>query len=149
MISIKLKVTPQYVFFGLLVVLSIFGIFWLCYTNGEYLNDVLPADFCFMDFFNHIFYVVAPENVYDVDYNACFPPLAYMFYWLISRMAPFEGLAFSDASTFTSYGILIFIIYNILTGIIFYDSLRKLLEIRGGEQKETAVSPVYISDLYF
>ena len=107
----RYKLTPKRFLFMYLVISMILGMYYLCYTGGECLKLILQeADFCFMDFFNHIYYVKEPQCVYDVNFNACFPPLAYMLYWLLSRMIPVDGLAINDASSFTSYGILLFCI---------------------------------------
>ena len=128
----RYKLTPKRFLFMYLVISMILGMYYLCYTGGECLKLILQeADFCFMDFFNHIYYVKEPQCVYDVNFNACFPPLAYMLYWLLSRMIPVDGLAINDASSFTSYGILLFCIYHILMGILFYAVISGLLKSCG------------------
>lgn len=135
----KYEITPQRLFVSIMIILGAFGIFWVCYTRGACINFVLTdASFYFMDFFNHVFYVQTPQNVYHVNYNACFPPLAYMFYWLVAQMLPENTVIMDDSSSLSSYAILLFIVYNIILGILFYDSVRKFLESKGGEQQFTA-----------
>ncbi len=128
----KYEITPQRLFVSIMIILGAFGIFWVCYTRGACINFVLTdASFYFMDFFNHVFYVQTPQNVYHVNYNACFPPLAYMFYWLVAQMLPENTVIVDDSSSLSSYAILLFIVYNIILGILFYDSVRKFLESKG------------------
>ncbi len=128
----KYEITPQRLFVSIMIILGAFGIFWVCYTRGACINFVLTdASFYFMDFFNHVFYVQTPQNVYHVNYNACFPPLAYMFYWLVAQMLPENTVIMDDSSSLSSYAILLFIVYNIILGILFYDSVRKFLESKG------------------
>ena len=103
----------------------------MLYKGSMYKFCTYRCKFLFYGFFNHVFYVQTPQNVYHVNYNACFPPLAYMFYWLVAQMLPENTVIMDDSSSLSSYAILLFIVYNIILGILFYDSVRKFLESKG------------------
>ncbi len=129
----KYELTPKSLFLSMVIALGIFGIFWICYTRGECINFIMAEvidKFAFIDFFDHIFYIQAPQNVYDVDVNACFPPLAYMFYWVIAQMLPENAVVMHDTSSLSSYAILLFVVYYVILGILFYDSISRLLQSR-------------------
>ncbi len=131
-------ITPQRLFVCLMIGLGLFGVFWLCYTRGACMRTVLPSpEWYFMDFFNHIFYVQEPSNVYDVNFNACFPPLAYMLYWLLAQMLPADTVVMDDPSALTSYALLLYVTYYVLLGILLYDSIRRLYTARGGRQNDS------------
>ena len=130
------KITPQRLFAILLTGLGIFAVFWLCYTRGACMNEVLPSQqWYFMDFFNHVYYVQVPEKVYDVNFNACFPPLAYVFYWLISRMLPENTIVMEDSSSLTGYALILYVAYYVFLGILFYYSVHKLVLKKRGKEK--------------
>lgn len=132
-------ITPQSLFVCLMTGLGLFGVFWLCYTRGACMRTVLPSpEWYFMDFFNHIFYVQEPSGVYDVNFNACFPPLAYMLYWLLAQMLPADTVVMDDPSALTSYALLLYVTYHVLLGILLYDSIRRLYTARGGGGRTTA-----------
>lgn len=136
----KYELTPRSLFLGMVIILDLFGIFWICHTRGAIDIGLEDTSLYFIDFFDHIFYIQAPQNVYDVDFNACFPPLAYMFYWVIAQMLPENSVVMNDTSSLSAYAILLFMIYHIILGILFYDSISKLLQSKGGGKKQQFVA---------
>lgn len=58
-------------------------------TDGEALKPFFYyyKDYC-MDFYNHILYVQDPKHVYESSVFATFPPLAYIFYYLLGKCIP-------------------------------------------------------------
>lgn len=138
----KYVLTPKHLFFVMGIALGIFGIFWICYTRGGCIDFIMAEvnRIAFIDFFDHIFYIQAPQNVYDVDFNACFPPLAYMFYWVIAQMLPENAVVMHDTSSLSSYAILLFIVYYVILGILFYDSISRLLQSRGAGNNSLLVT---------
>lgn len=126
------KITPQFLFGALLLLIGSLNICYLWQTQGECIDLVLTdKDFYFMDFFNHIFYVREPKNVYDVDYNACFPPLAYMMYWALGKCLALDAVAMNDAPSLSSYALLLYVLYNVAMGILFYNSIERLIRQKG------------------
>lgn len=146
-------ITPQSLFVCLMIGLGLFGVFWLCYTRGACMRTVLPSpEWYFMDFFNHIFYVQEPSGVYDVNFNACFPPLAYMLYWLLAQMLPADTVVMDDPSALTSYALLLYVTYYVLLGILLYDSIRRLYTARGGAAERQPLGYAvgkYVGCVYF
>lgn len=135
----KYELTPRSLFLGMVIILDLFGIFWICHTRGAIDIGLEDTSLYFIDFFDHIFYIQAPQNVYDVDFNACFPPLAYMFYWVIAQMLPENSVVMNDTSSLSAYAILLFMIYHIILGILFYDSISKLLQSKGGAVRNNSL----------
>ena len=82
----------------------------------------------FMDFFNHITYVRDPSKVYFQSPHACFPPLAYIFYFLLATILPSDATKMYDSTATTHFGIMIYILYLVLCMIAFAFLLRALLK---------------------
>lgn len=73
----------------------------LLMTNGHALDRTiyLQGDNRFMDFFNHIVYARDLYSTYSTTFHACFPPLAYLFYHLLSLLLPEDTYVVSHATT--------------------------------------------------
>ena len=83
----------------------------------------------FMDFFNHITYVAEePEKVYEQSIHACFPPLAYLFYYRLSTILPLGATVKFDADATSPYATIMYIVYMIVCCVILYHIVRKLLK---------------------
>ena len=86
----------------------------------------------FMDFFNHITYVAEePEKVYEQSIHACFPPLAYLFYYRLSTILPEDATVKFDADATSPYATILFIVYMLICCVILYYLIRKLLKNYG------------------
>lgn len=132
------QITPQRLFAILFLVIGSFSICYLWWTQGECLNLVLPdRDAYFVDFFNHIDYVRIPQKVYDVDFNACFPPLAYIMYWAFGKGLAADAVVMNDHKPYmlTSYALLLYVVYNVIIGILFYNSIKSLARQKGCREK--------------
>ncbi len=79
----------------------------------------------YMDFFNHIKYCEIPAETYYVTHHACFPALAYCFYYLLGRLLPSDAIVMFHADKTAPYAHLVYIIYvmilvSILCNLISY-----------------------------
>lgn len=85
----------------------------------------------YMDFFNHITYARYPDETYYETHHACFPALAYIFYYALSRVLPMDAtVKFSPGET-SPYAMLIYVFYMILLCFLFALLVKKLLAQEG------------------
>ena len=85
---------------------------------------------CFWDFIMHVNFSKDLSSVYDSSVHACFPPLIYIFYNLISLMLPTQSVfnAYQDYRFFC-------IIFVIMEFVLFHFMCSKLLK----KEKDYAV----------
>ena len=82
----------------------------------------------FMDFFNHIAYCEDLSNTYYVNYNANFPPFAYMFYKFFRFALPSDQIVMFHSTAMGPGALLVFVIYNVILfsliqfNVIAYDN---------------------------
>ena len=78
-----MKINRIRVYFAVILLFSAISITFLAFSNRTILDHLVYSQGTdrFMDFFNHIGYVQKEglSKVYYQNYNACFPPLAYLF----------------------------------------------------------------------
>ena len=83
----KIKIKPiTYIYFLFSIGIAV-QIFSLILFGGNFLEKIVYDFSYFVDFFDHVrrFYL-GLDNVYAEGMHACFPPLAYCMYYLISRI---------------------------------------------------------------
>lgn len=129
------KLTPQLLFYILMsgTILSFF--ISAIATKGasfDLLFFQVKTD-TYADFFNHIFYVGYNWNPYDLSYNACFPPMAYLFYGLLSAFIPQKYLVSGTAVRASQNGQVIFFICLIL---IIFAYIIIVERVKKGTRKE-------------
>lgn len=110
--------------------------FLFCLIYPGRLSEVLLSDLNFSDYFYHIAFASEPTQTYAVGGGAaCFPPLAYFFYYLLWRINPcyladkgnWEGFRQADNN------MLIFLMYNIVLTIALANLVQLYCEkIEGG-----------------
>lgn len=125
---------PPHLFILIMLLSIIFSVFWLMKTHGSCLDTVVSAsgNDRFMDFFNHITYVRDRRQLYYSGMHACFPPFIYMMYYLFSKILPADATIF-DPFAISSYALLLYVIYCVILGILFFYSIYKLLKEKGIE----------------
>ena len=101
-----------------LCIISLFAI-WNTILHGAPLNSLmLSSDGQFNDYFMHVGYASAPwgTNVYDFSTSACFPPLAYLMYGMLARIAGYKAIDPADIPShkFVGNNLTIFVIYSII-----------------------------------
>ncbi len=126
--------TPLHLFIALSAFITIASLIYA----SNFRNDVWDHQFFlfgndrFMDFFNHITYVAEePEKVYEQSVHACFPPLAYLFYYRLSTILPIGATVKFDADATSPYAIVLYVMYMIVCCVILYHLIRKLLKNYG------------------
>ena len=83
------------------------------------------SDWAGLDYFRHIVYAMDRQGLYTHGVDACFPPLAYMFYYYIGRIS---GGAASDYHVLAQmpYQNTIFLIYSIVGILILVYAIEEL-----------------------
>lgn len=109
----------------------------LAASRGTYLRQMVYALERFPDFFNHIrrFYLNLP-TVYMADKDACFPPLAYCFYYLLSRVL-YEDREAEDYVTLAESpsGMLLIAVVTAVFAVLFVFAFQRRCRLREGWQK--------------
>jgi len=111
---------------GILLVISMFY-FWL---NPDGFGNVVMTEFNFSDYFYHIIFSSMPSKTYELSYDACFPPLAYCFYYLLWRIRPIEvtGKEQWEAIKTEDNVMLIFVLVQILLVILLFYLVTRYLK---------------------
>jgi len=129
-------ITPQRLFAMLLVLTGCFSVYFIWKTKGGCVSALLAQkERPFCDFFSHIYYVKEPEKVYDIDIGACFPPLAYIMYWFLGKGLDLESTITRDVYELSSCALLLYITYNVILAMLFYDSIMHLAKKNGCEKR--------------
>ena len=118
------------------MLVGIFGIgsaliHWL--MGGRLDDYVLKSDALFGDFYFHIAFASAKERIYNISYDACFPPLAYVFYYFLWSLNPYENTNKLDWTSYRqeSNNMLIFVMYNMVLAIVLMYYIQKNVKIGG------------------
>lgn len=104
------------------------SVVYLMITRGEVLDKyvVLLGKDRYMDFFNHIRYVEDPKNTYYVIKDACFPPFAYIFYWILNRILPSSQAIGTTWEVIQPYALLLYVLYISVLAVLLYYTLLKI-----------------------
>ena len=102
----------------------------------------------FMDFFNHITYVRVPSEVYSISEHACFPPLIYIFYYLLSLFIPTNATVKHDASMTSPYAIVMYVMYAAICCIFLYLVVNKLLKRFGEKTSILTTLAIIVSSVF-
>ena len=118
----KMSLTNVFIFFSAAVTfLSL--IFIIAHKEviwGYFLPEKGMPDYdSFMDFFNHISYSRDPSKVYFQSVHACFPPLAYVFYYAISLILPSDATIMYNAVDTQYSALIVYIVYFVLCVVAF------------------------------
>ncbi|MDY2945450.1 MAG: glycosyltransferase 87 family protein [Lachnospiraceae bacterium] len=99
----------------------------LIISGGSFLTKMVFEIDYFPDYFNHIrrFYADVP-NVYMTDIDACFPPLAYLYYGALARILSCFQYADSSPLQTSASGILLITMHTSLFALLFSFAMRRL-----------------------
>ena len=102
-------------------------VYWLFLGNVD--ATVLKSDALFSDYFDHIAFASTGDRIYHISYDACFPPLAYCFYFLLWKINPFYG----DYQNWNSFkyetnNLLIYVIYNMILAVFLLYAIQMILK---------------------
>ncbi len=130
---IKEKLTPENLFIILsLVITSLSLIFTVAHKEiiWDYFLPRIesPQYDSFMDFFNHISYVRDPATVYYDMTHACFPPLAYIFYYALSILLPTDATSVHLAWNTQYYAQIVYIVYVVICVIALVFLMKAVLK---------------------
>ncbi len=129
MLSKEKTINTYWLFICLMLACTV-GFFVFAYVNQnvatfDWLIMQHTGDYSFADYFYHIFYgrdLTKTYNAYDVD--PCFPPLTYLFYHYLYRIAPVSDMtSLKDVQTYPYY-MCIFVICMSATVILFSYSVQ-------------------------
>ena len=109
------------------------SLFYILFSgNGTAVLDWLVLgtsnDWELADFFRHIGYSSNLKHTYYVSNDACFPPLAYLFFHLLYLLNPIPEEISADnwqAYAIFPYEILLFVFCAMITSFLFYEAIRR------------------------
>lgn len=141
---------PKALFYAGTAVCFCVSLFMLLQTRGAALDGLIfgGGSDRFMDFFNHIAYVEHRTTLYQTSPHACFPPLAYVMYYLLGRLLPPGSIAMQAASSTSSYALLLYVIYSAFFTLLLFYLTRKLLASFSIEQCLLVAGIIFFSNIY-
>ncbi len=81
----KMQCIYLYIVMSMIMLAGTFACIFLGLTE---LERIISKDANFVDHFMHIAFASEPQNTYTFSYDACFPPLAYCFYYFLWKLNP-------------------------------------------------------------
>lgn len=121
--------TP-YNIFTFVSLLGILTFFIIAVIKGKSMFDwIIMQNYggkYFLDYFRHITATANPQNTYTYlteNFGSswgCFPPLAYVFYWLIYRMTIYPGEMPENYIQLMNadYSLMVFLLYSVITVLL-------------------------------
>ena len=124
----KKGISPAQVAFWVLGVGILAQILSLIFSQGRFLENIVYDFSRFTDFFDHVrrFYL-GLDLVYEEGMHACFPPLAYCVYYLISRVLYAENAQAPEDLAVSASGMLVICMLTALFALFFVFALERLL----------------------
>ncbi len=158
-IQVLKKTKKLHLFLFIVGINLVVSLIYLLSTRGASLGNyiVLQGRDRFMDFFNHIRYVEDPKNTYYVIKDACFPPLAYIFYLFLNRLLPINqatgthwgtdatGAAFDIVQP---YALLLYVVYVAILTILLYHVIIKLCKNMTSSQTLIFALSIIVSNVF-
>ena len=101
----------------------------LIFSKGEFLGNIVYDFSRFTDFFDHIrrFYL-GLDSVYQEGMHACFPPLAYCIYFLISRVLYNDNIEAPQDLSVSGSGMLVICMLTAMFALFFVFSFDRLFQ---------------------
>lgn len=128
------RFSPAALFFIIWVFFAVCSVIFLLLTHGDRLDVLVFAGGMnrFMDFFNHISYVMrdGPGNVYSVSAHACFPPFIYIMFFLFGRIIPAGSTVMAETEATSPYALLLYIWYSVVVSAVLSYLISKLYKNR-------------------
>lgn len=103
----------------------------LIFSQGSFLETIVYDFSRFTDFFDHVrrFYM-GLDLVYQEGMHACFPPLAYCIYFLISRILYNDNIEAPQEMAVSGSGMLVICMLTALFALFFVFAFDRLFQIR-------------------
>ncbi len=143
-----MKAKPSYI--QLFLAVAMIGLFssLVLWITGvvPFEQSILSSDNLFSDYFSHIGYGMNPREVYRMSESAVFPPLAYLFYYLMGRLDPVLGVDPLNWGQIKDSGdnLLIFLMYSIFIALILTECVRMYLKNSVSELKTLWIAMLMI-----
>ncbi len=145
------KLSPKNTYF----ILSISGIlifFVVAFFLGSRAFDWIAMEnnssWAMSDYYRHVFYALNRFTVYEHENKACFPPLAYMFYYFIGRITNSGAdIAFDAELVQEPYYMMVFLAYSV-SGVVILIYAISELKIKNWQKKLLAVSLIFSTPLF-
>ena len=122
---------PQWIFYGVWLIIFIISIIILARTQGNPLSTLVfnSGNDSFMDFFNHIAYVSEHgiANVYKQSLSATFPPLIYLLYYFFDLILPKDVVVMYSSISTSSYAMLLYVWYCVFVAAVLCVTVMKML----------------------
>lgn len=133
----KRKLTPEmliYILMGCGIFLQIFS---LIFSRGRFLETMVYDFSRFTDFFDHIrrFYL-GLDLVYQEGMHACFPPLAYCIYFLLSRVLYNDNIEAPQELAVSGSGMLLIGMMTALFALFFIFAFDRLFRVEQSAGKK-------------
>lgn len=125
----KFKCTPVHYIYLLFSAGILALLLSLIFSGGSFLENIVFDFSLFIDFFDHIrrFYL-GLGSVYEEGMHACFPPLAYCMYYLISRILYKDNIRNPEALNISGSGLLVLCMLMVLFAMFFVFALFRMYQ---------------------
>lgn len=121
-------------------------IFSLILSRGSFLKNIVYDFSRFTDFFDHVrrFYL-GLDLVYQEGMHACFPPLAYCIYFLLSRILYVDNIGDPEGLAVSGSGMLIICMMTAVFSIFFVFTFDRLFSVPQSAAKKLLTLLVFCS----
>ena len=109
------------IFFGLAAVNILAAYVMLLLSKGEFVLELTYSESKFIDFWSHIERLLYNQNIYAMDADAIFPPLAYLFLRLFSYPLTYKAAVDNELGHIadSGFGMLTVVMYMLLFAWLF------------------------------
>lgn len=133
----KFKCTPVHYIYLLFSAGILALLLSLIFSGGSFLENIVFDFSLFIDFFDHIrrFYL-GLSSVYEEGMHACFPPLAYCMYYLISRILYKDNIRNPEALNISGSGLLVLCMLMVAFTMFFVFALFRMYQSNRETEKK-------------
>lgn len=147
---LKKNINSKMFFYVITIFSAVISVILLLSNRGLSLNSYvfLQGNNMFMDFFNHISYSENLSQTYYLTEHACFPPLAYLFYFFLNRMLPQGSTVMFRTELTAPYAVLVYVLYVVLLSIAMFYCIRKVLPKISDEESFLLTFLIVLSNVF-
>lgn len=122
----------------ILLIITLYTIF-ASLTGEDIISNLYLKNDTFADFYNHLFYSRYAVNVYTYSYNVAFPPLMYIFYYILSFFIPEEIINVRTYIPLCDEAIMLYALYSLAVAVALIYTLQKLIKSKNKNIFITAI----------
>ena len=102
-----------------------------------------------LDYFRHVYFTLDREQLYFQSNDACFPPLAYLFYYFIRRVTIQNGTNISSYFVMPTlpYQMMVFLLYTVIGVVLLVYAIGEL-KIKEYEKKLLSISVFFSTPMF-